>query len=92
MQLKRKVLYPSSFLRSVPAPESWDRRTLPNLIHNASNPENELIRLEIWYRCLHSEQKKDLKKRLRSLSHREFWSAYAELMVSRVAHALGPSP
>lgn len=89
MKLKRKILYPDSFLRSVPVPESWDRRPLPNLIHKASNSENELTRLENWYRWLESGQKNDLKKRLRSLLHREFWSAYAELMVSRIAHELG---
>ncbi|MEO8326755.1 MAG: hypothetical protein ABI618_12945 [Nitrospirota bacterium] len=87
--MKRKVLYPDSFLRSVPVPGSWDRRPLPNLIHKASNSENELTRLENWYRWIESGQKNDLKKRLRSLPHREFWSAYAELMVSTIAYELG---
>lgn len=73
----------------MPVPESWDGRPLPNLIHKATNPEYELTRLENWYRELRGGQKKDLKKRLRSLSYRGFWSAYAELMVSRVAHGLG---
>jgi hypothetical protein len=89
MQVKRQILYPLSFIKTVPVPEQWDRRPLPNLIYKASNSENELTRLENWYRWLRSGQKKDLKKRLRSLSYRGFWSAYAELMVSRVAHELG---
>jgi len=89
MKLKRKVLYPSSFLKSVPVPESWDRRPLPNLIHNSPNSENELTCLENWYGWLKSGQKNDLKKKLRSLTYRDFWSAYAELMVSRVAYGLG---
>lgn len=89
MKLHRKVLYPASFLRTVPVPASWDRRPLPNLIHKSLNSEKELTRLEKWYRCLRSNQKKDLKKRLHSLSHREFWGAYAELMVSRLAINFG---
>jgi hypothetical protein len=85
----RRLLYPQTFIRTVPRPELWDRRPLPNLIHNSPNREQEIERLERWYRALRSGQKTDLKKRLRSLARRDFWSAYAELMVARIARQLG---
>ena len=85
----RRLLYPHSFVRTVPSPELWDRRPLPNLIHNSLNREQEIERLERWYRSLRSGQRTDLKKRLRSLTHRDFWSAYAELMIARIARQLG---
>jgi len=83
--LARRLLYSKSFVRSVPPPESWDKRPLPNLFHNWSQRDTEIERLEKWYRELQGEQKTDLKKRLRSLSFRDFWSAYYELMTARIA-------
>lgn len=75
-----KNLYPQSFIRTVPRPEGWDRRPLPNLLHRAPNREQEIEILERWYKELKSYQKLDLRKRLRSLTFRDFRSAYFELM------------
>ncbi|WP_141654440.1 hypothetical protein [Candidatus Nitrospira nitrosa] len=84
-----RSLYPKSFIRSIPRPEHWDRRPLPNLFHGALNQEQEIEKLERWYKELKSYQKLDLRKRLRSLTFRDFWSAYYELMASRIAKEVG---
>jgi len=88
--MPRRILYPASFIQTVPVPERWDYRPLPGLIHRA-NPEQrdkEIERLEAWYRTLNSGAKTDLKHRLRSLSFRDFWSAYYELMTAQIALGL----
>lgn len=86
--MPKHVLYPNSFIKKIPVPERWDRRPLPGLFHRATNRDDEIERLERWYRELRSNQKLDLKKRLRSLNVRDFWSAYYELMTARIALGL----
>lgn len=89
--MPRCLLYPKSFVRSITIPERWDRRPLPNLFHKAPQPSRdaEVARLERWYRELQSGEKTELKRRLRSLSLRDFWSAYYELMTARIGLQLG---
>ena len=87
--MPKRLLYPASFIRTVPPPERWDRRPLSNLLYKSQHREDEISRLEAWYRELRSGQKTDLKKRLRSLSVRDFWSGYHELMTARIANGLG---
>ncbi len=84
----KRILFPKTFIRTVPPPSSWERRPLPDLLHGGQHID-EIARLEQWYRELESEEKLQLKQRLRSLSPREFWSAYFELMTSRIARSLG---
>jgi hypothetical protein len=89
--MSKRVLYPTRFVASVTAPEEWDRLPLPNLLH-CNDPitrDQEIERMERWYRELQSGEKIQLKKRLRSMTFRDFWSAYYELMTSRIAHGIG---
>lgn len=78
-------LYPRPFLETIPIPERWDGRPLPNLVHRSQHPQQELARLERWFRELKSSEKLELRQRLRSFTNREFWSAYFELVTSRIA-------
>jgi hypothetical protein len=84
----RRTLFPKSFINTVPPPERWDRRPVPNLLHRPHNL-GEINRLQQWYRELQSGEKSQLKRKLRSLSFREIWSAYFELMTVQVAMSLG---
>lgn len=89
--MPRRLLYPLKFVKSVAPPERWDRRPLPNLLHSRDpiTRDQEIDRLEKWYRELQSGEKTNLKSRLRSMTFRDFWSAYYELMTARIAHGVG---
>ena len=89
--MSRQLVYPLRFIKSLPPPESWDRRPLPNLLHprHPVTGDEERERIERWYRELESGEKTHLKQRLRSMQFREFWSAYYELMTARIARSVG---
>jgi len=89
--MPRRLLYPLRFMKSVAPPETWDRRPLPILMHprDLVTRDQELERMERWYQELQSGEKMHLKRRLRSMTFREFWSAYYELMTARIAHGVG---
>jgi len=78
------LLYPTSFIASLPPRLPWDLRPLPKLL-SSEYRDSEVERLERWYRELQSNEKEELKIRLRSLSLRDFYSAYYELMTARIA-------
>ena len=86
----KPLLYPPSFIRSIPPPATWDHRPLAALLASA-NPDQELNHLDRWYRNLKSGQRTDPEKRLRSLTYRDFWSGYAELLTARLAVELEAS-
>src|SRR6266542_377436 len=89
--MPRRLVYPLRFINSVSIPERWDRRPLPNLLHprDPVTGAQELERIERWYRELRSGEKVHLKRRLRSMTFRDYWSAYYELMTARIAHGVG---
>jgi hypothetical protein len=89
--MPRRLVYPLRFINSLPPPEVWDRRPLPNLLHprDPATGIQERGRIERWYRELKSGEKTQLKQRLRSMKFREYWSAYYELMTARIAHGVG---
>lgn len=87
-----RIVYSDSFVSTIQPPEEWDRRPLPNLLYRARDPvtrDQELDRLERWYKDLRSEEKPNVLQRLRSMKFREFWSAYYELMTSEIARRVG---
>ncbi|MBA5871851.1 MAG: hypothetical protein GDA68_17935 [Nitrospira sp. CR2.1] len=89
--MPRRLVYPKQFLKSVPPPEQWDRRPLPNLLHpiDPVTGEQECERIERWYREMNSKEKTHLKRQLRSMRFREYWSAYHELITARIARSFG---
>lgn len=89
--MARRVVYPIRFVNSIPPPEQWDRRPLPNLLYSQDpiTGKEECERIERWYRELKSREKTHLKERLRSMRFREYWSAYYELMTARIAQGIG---
>lgn len=89
--MHRRLVYPKQFVNSVPFPEKWDRRPVPNLLHprDSVTGDQERERIERWYLELKSGEKSHLKQQLRSMRFREYWSAYYELMTARIAQAFG---
>jgi len=79
-----RLVYPRKFAETVPVPASWDERPLPLLLRGQhSDPEEEIERIERWYRELKGP-KGGLRGRLQSVEPRDFWAGLSELMTSRI--------
>jgi hypothetical protein len=87
-----RVVYPQSFVGSVPSPARWELRPVSQLLRGQhSDPEREIERIERWYSELQGP-KDGLLGRLRSLRRRDFWAGLAELLTSRVFVERGWQP
>jgi hypothetical protein len=81
------VLYPPDFVRTIPAPRSWDERPLVQLLKgDHRDPLAEIERIERWFTELNGsgKRKASLAGNLRDAKSPNFWSALFELMTSRV--------
>lgn len=81
------TLYTKEFVDTLPKTDAAETRPLLQLLRgDHADPEAEIERIERWYRELDgpADRKAALAGNLRSLKPRHFWSAFSELMTSRV--------